>query len=131
MGVATEPASDPGPLLYDLARGPIESQERDLDEIRQRTATVGTFGVAATGLLGAFVLDKHPHAVLGLVALGFFVPAVFALGSAHPTTPFGGWYGLRKGYRGRFGMYLPPLLEALGLPELTHDARNNEMRAAS
>ena len=44
--------------------------------------------------------------------------------------PVGGWYGLRKGYRGRFGMYLPPLLEALGLAELTHDARNNQVRAA-
>jgi hypothetical protein len=43
--------------------------------------------------------------------------------------PMGGWYGLRKGYRGRFGMYMPPLLEALGLAELTHDARNNTMRA--
>ena len=43
--------------------------------------------------------------------------------------PVGGWYGLRKGYRGRFGMYLPPLLEALGLAELTHEARNNQMRA--
>lgn len=43
--------------------------------------------------------------------------------------PRGGWYGLRKGYRGRFGMYMPPLLEALGLAELTHDARNNTMRA--
>jgi hypothetical protein len=44
--------------------------------------------------------------------------------------PVGGWYGLRKGYRGRFGMYLPPLLEALGLAEVTHDKRNNSMRAA-
>ena len=43
--------------------------------------------------------------------------------------PVGGWYGLRKGYRGRFGMYLPPLLEELGLVELTHDARNNRVRA--
>ena len=43
--------------------------------------------------------------------------------------PVKGWYGLRKGYRGRFGMYLPPLLEKLGLAELTHDARNNKMRA--
>jgi hypothetical protein len=43
--------------------------------------------------------------------------------------PVGGWYGLRKGYRGRFGMYLPPLLEALGLAELTHEARNNQVRA--
>jgi hypothetical protein len=46
-----------------------------------------------------------------------------------PENPVGGWYGLRKGYRGRFGMYLPPLLEALGLAEVTHDARNNRMRA--
>ena len=43
--------------------------------------------------------------------------------------PAGGWYGQRKGYRGRFGMYLPPLLEALGLVELTHDKRNNRVRA--
>jgi len=43
--------------------------------------------------------------------------------------PLSGWYGLRKGYRGRFGMYMPPLLEALGLAELTHEARNNRMRA--
>ncbi len=45
------------------------------------------------------------------------------------SNPVGGWYGLRKGYRGRFGMYLPPLLESLGLVELTHDARNNSVRA--
>jgi len=45
--------------------------------------------------------------------------------------PVGGWYGLRKGYRGRFGMYLPPLLEILGRAELTHDARNNRIRALS
>ena len=43
--------------------------------------------------------------------------------------PVGGWYGLRNGYRGRFGMYLPPLLEELGLVELTHEARNNKVRA--
>ena len=43
--------------------------------------------------------------------------------------PVGGWYGQRKGYRGRFGMYLPPLLEALGLVELEHEARNNRVRA--
>jgi hypothetical protein len=46
-----------------------------------------------------------------------------------PDNPVGGWYGLRNGYRGRFGMYLPPLLEHLGLAELTHDARNNRVRA--
>lgn len=45
------------------------------------------------------------------------------------SNPAGGWYGLRKGYRGRFGMYLPPLLEALGLVELEHNPRNNRVRA--
>ncbi len=43
--------------------------------------------------------------------------------------PVGGWYGQRKGYRGRFGMYLPPLLEELGLVELEHNPRNNRVRA--
>ena len=43
--------------------------------------------------------------------------------------PEGGWYGLKKGFRGRFGMYVPPLMEALGLAEVTHDARGNKMRA--
>ncbi len=43
--------------------------------------------------------------------------------------PVGGWYGLKKGLRGRFGMYMPPLMEALGLAEVTHDARGNKMRA--
>ncbi|KQU69596.1 DUF6855 family protein [Phycicoccus sp. Root563] len=43
--------------------------------------------------------------------------------------PLGGWYGLRKGYRGRVGMYLPPLLEELGLAEVEHQPRNNRMRA--
>ncbi len=43
--------------------------------------------------------------------------------------PIGGWYGLKKGLRGRFGMYVPPLMEALGLAELEHNPRNNRMRA--
>lgn len=46
-----------------------------------------------------------------------------------PDNPVGGWYGLRNGYRGRFGMYLPPLLEALGMVELTHQPRGNRVRA--
>jgi hypothetical protein len=45
------------------------------------------------------------------------------------NNPIEGWYGLKKGLRGRFGMYMPPLLEALGLAELEHNPRNNRMRA--
>ena len=43
--------------------------------------------------------------------------------------PVKGWYGLKKGLRGRFGVYLPPLMEALGLAEVTHEAKGNRMRA--
>ncbi len=43
--------------------------------------------------------------------------------------PLGGWYGLKKGLRGRFGMYVPPLLEELGLAEVEHNRRKNRMRA--
>ena len=43
--------------------------------------------------------------------------------------PVGGWYGQRKGYRGRFGMYVPPLMEELGLAEVTHETRGNKIRA--
>ena len=46
-----------------------------------------------------------------------------------PLNPVGGWYGLKKGLRGRFGVYMPPLMEALGLAEVEHNPRNNRMRA--
>lgn len=46
-----------------------------------------------------------------------------------PHNPVGGWYGMKKGLRGRFGMYMPPLLEALGLAEVEHNPKNNRMRA--
>ena len=43
--------------------------------------------------------------------------------------PVKGWYGIKKGLRGRFGMYVPPVLEALGLAEVEHHPKNNRMRA--
>jgi len=43
--------------------------------------------------------------------------------------PIGGWYGLKKGFKGRFAMYIPPLMEVLGLAEVEHNPRNNRMRA--
>ena len=46
-----------------------------------------------------------------------------------PANPVGGWYGLKKGLRGRFAVYVPPLMEALGLCELEHQPKNNRMRA--
>ncbi|MBA2702050.1 MAG: hypothetical protein H0U58_10155 [Chloroflexi bacterium] len=57
------------------------------------------------------------------------VPGTVEAWGRDEANPVAGWYGLRKGYRGRFGMYLPPLLEALGLAELSHEAKNNKVRA--
>lgn len=45
------------------------------------------------------------------------------------SNPVGGWYGQKKGFRGRFGMYVPPLMEALGLVELEHNPKKNRVRA--
>ena len=45
------------------------------------------------------------------------------------SNPIGGWYGLKKGLRGRFAVYIPPLMEELGLAELEHNPKNNRMRA--
>jgi len=45
------------------------------------------------------------------------------------NNPNSGWYGLKQGLQGRFGMYVPPLMEKLGLSEVTHDAKGNKMRA--
>jgi Family of unknown function (DUF6855) len=46
-----------------------------------------------------------------------------------PANPVKGWYGLKKGLRGRFAMYVPPVLEALGRAEVEHNPKNNRMRA--
>lgn len=46
-----------------------------------------------------------------------------------PSNPVGGWYGLKKGLRGRFANYIPPIMEALGLAEVEHNPKNNRIRA--
>ena len=56
-------------------------------------------------------------------------PGTIEAWARSPENPVGGWYGQKKGFRGRFAMYVPPLLEALGLVELEHNARNNRVRA--
>jgi hypothetical protein len=48
-----------------------------------------------------------------------------------PKNPVGGWYGLKKGFRGRFGMYVPPVLKKLWLAEVEENPRNNRMRASA
>ena len=57
------------------------------------------------------------------------IPGTVEYWGRSPKNPIGGWYGLKKGFRGRFGMYIPPLMEALGLADVEHNLRNNRMRA--
>ena len=104
---------------------------RDGDElVCQVGSTTLKYQVRAIEDLAAWLREKGDWVPLG--AADENKPAaegtVEAWGRSEGN-PVGGWYGLRKGYRGRFGMYLPPLLEKLGLVELTHDARNNSVRA--
>lgn len=46
-----------------------------------------------------------------------------------PDNPVGGWYGLKKGLRGRFALYVPPVMELLDLAEVERNPKNNRMRA--
>ncbi len=45
------------------------------------------------------------------------------------NNPVGGWYGLKKGMRGRFANYVPPIMKVLGRAEVEDKPRNNRMRA--
>jgi hypothetical protein len=103
---------DPPQLVCQVGSTKLTYQSRAIEDLHEWLAKSGEWVP-----LGSADEQKEPA-----------VNSVEAWGRS-PDNPVGGWYGLRKGYRGRFGMYLPPLLEELGLAEVTHDARNNKMRA--
>ena len=105
-------ALDPPALVVDVGKTQLRYHLRALDDLHTMLQQHGDWM-----LLGS--QDEMKSAANGTVE---------AWGRSE-SNPVGGWYGLRKGYRGRFGMYLPPLLEELGLVELTHDARSNSVRA--
>src|ERR1700710_55449 len=107
------------------------------DETRDPPAIVCQVGKTQLSYRSSAIED--PHAMLlahgdwmGLGSADEQKPAkedtVEAWGRSE-SNPVGGWYGLKKGLRGRFGMYMPPLLERLGLAEVEHNARGNRMRA--
>jgi hypothetical protein len=56
------------------------------------------------------------------------VPGTVEAWGRAPDNPVGGWYGLKKGLRGRFANYVPPVMEVLGLAEVEHNAKGNRMR---
>jgi hypothetical protein len=104
--------ADPPALVCQVGSTQLRYHLRSIDDLHAMLRTHGDWMP-----LGA--ADEQMEAAAGTVEAW----------GRDPRNPVGGWYGLRKGYRGRFGMYLPPLLEALGLAEVTHDARSNRMRA--
>jgi hypothetical protein len=108
----TDDTADPPALVCQVGRTQLRYHRRAVDDLHAMLKAHGGW----VRLGGA---DEQKPAQEG---------SVEAWGRS-PTNPVGGWYGLKNGLRGRFGTYLPPLLEALGLAELTHDARNNSMRA--
>jgi hypothetical protein len=108
----TDDTADPPALVCQVGRTQLRYHRRAVDDLHAMLKAHGGW----VPLGGA---DEQKLAPEG---------SVEAWGRS-PANPVGGWYGLKKGLRGRFGTHLPPLLEALGLAELTHDARNNSMRA--
>jgi hypothetical protein len=105
-------AAGPPELVCQVGSTKLAYQLRAIDDLHAMLKTHGDWM-----LLGSADEAKAPAA-----------GTVEAWGRSE-SNPVGGWYGLRKGYRGRFGMYMPPLLEELGLDEVKKQPRNNRMRA--
>lgn len=105
-------AADPPQLICQVGSTKLTYHARAIDDLHAWLKAQG-------GWVPLGAADEQKPAAEGTVE---------AFGRAEDN-PVGGWYGMRKGYRGRFGMYLPPLLEALGLAELEHNPRNNRIRA--
>ena len=103
--------ADPPALICQVGSTQLRYQLRAIDDLQAMLKTHG-------GWLPLGGADEQKPAPDG---------SVEAWGRSSEN-PLGGWYGLKKGLRGRFGVYLPPLLEALGVAELTHDPKNNRMR---
>ena len=122
-----ELTTPPGSSRYTMYR---DDQSEPPALVCQVGSTTLRYHVNAVDDLHAWLVAQHDWVPLGAADENKSAAegTVEAWGRS-PDNPIGGWYGLRKGYRGRFGMYLPPLLEELGLAEVTHDARNNRMRA--
>jgi hypothetical protein len=105
-------AADPPSIVCQVGKTQLRYDARSIDDLHAMLKKHGDWM-----LLGS--ADEQKPAADGTVE---------AWGRS-TKNPVKGWYGLKKGLRGRFGMYMPPLMEHLGLAELEHDAKNNRMRA--
>jgi hypothetical protein len=105
-------AADPPALVVQVGKTQLRYQLRCIDDLHAMLTKAGDWVPLGSA-------DEQKPAAEGTVE---------AWGRA-ASNPVKGWYGLEKGLRGRFGMYVPPVLEALGLAEVEHAPKNNRMRA--
>jgi hypothetical protein len=110
--VYRDDAGDPPALVVQVGKTQLKYAARCIDDLHAMLLKHGDWMPLGSA-------DEQKEAAAGTVE---------AWGRAG-TNPVGGFYGLKKGLRGRFGMYVPPVLEALGLAEVEHNAKNNRMRA--
>ena len=105
-------APDPPALIVQVGKTEVRYQLRGLDDLHQMMKQHGDWVPLGSA-------DEQKPAAEGTVEAW----------ARSPRNPVGGWYGLKKGLRGRFGMYVPPVMEAMGLAEVEHNPKNNRMRA--
>jgi hypothetical protein len=105
-------ALDPPALVVQVGKSELRYHARCLDDLHAMLADHGDWMPLGSA-------DEQKPAAAGTVEAW----------ARSADNPVGGWYGLKKGMRGRFGNYVPPVMEALGRAEVEHNARNNRMRA--
>jgi hypothetical protein len=107
-----DPALDPPTLVVQVGKTQLRYHLRCLEDLHAMLRSRGDWMPLGSA-------DEQKPAAEGTVEAW----------ARSKDNPVHGWYGIKKGLRGRFGMYVPPVLEALGLAEVEHNARNNRMRA--
>ena len=105
-------SSDPPALVIQVGSTEVRYKLRALDDLHAMLVAHGDWMALGSA-------DEQKPAADGTVEAW----------ARSPENPVGGWYGLKKGLRGRFANYVPPVLEALGRAEVEHNPRNNRMRA--
>jgi hypothetical protein len=105
-------AADPPAIVVLVGKTELRYHLRSLEDLHKMLKAKGDWM-----LLGS--ADEQKTALDGTVEAW----------ARSPKNPMGGWYGIKKGLRGRFANYIPPILETLGTSEVEHNPKNNRMRA--
>jgi hypothetical protein len=108
-----DPSADPPALVCQVGSTKLTYQLRCIEDLHEMLTARGDWMPLGSA-------DEQKPAADGTVEAW----------ARSPGNPVGGWYGLKKGLRGRFANYVPPVMEALGMAEVSHDPRNNRMRAS-